>query len=150
MFRQVARNEGQALALAVGTIFMSHKKVIQIIEKDILWTFGGILMIMKCSFKIDLASASKRASTNKAPGHYSGSRVQSFCVLTTFDMSCKNIFWCSVPTTSKELALVLVLELVIATRCKGKTAKCLCSHYPWLCHAKPRLLGSVSSPPQKS
>ena len=87
-------------------------------------------MIMKCSFKIDLASASKRASTNKAPGHYPGSRekLQSFYVPTTYDMSCKNIFRRSVPATSKELALVLVLELVIATRCKGKTAKCLCAH----------------------
>ena len=32
----------------------SYIKVIQIIQKCILWTFGGVLIIIKCSLKIDL------------------------------------------------------------------------------------------------
>ena len=36
------------------SIVRSYIKIIQIIQKHILWTFGGVLIIIKCNLKIDL------------------------------------------------------------------------------------------------
>ena len=36
------------------SVLRSHVKVIQITQKHILWTFRGVLMIIKCELKIDL------------------------------------------------------------------------------------------------